>query len=24
VSLDNANGAPQAALIPVGKLPTGH
>jgi len=24
VSLDNANGAPQAALIPVGKLPSGH
>ncbi|HEY5487062.1 MAG TPA: hypothetical protein VIK06_05380 [Candidatus Limnocylindrales bacterium] len=24
VSLDNPNGAPQAALIPVGKLPTGH
>jgi minor extracellular serine protease Vpr len=24
VSLDNPNGAPQAALIPVGKLPSGH
>jgi subtilisin family serine protease len=24
VSLDNANGAPQAALVPVGKLPSGH
>jgi subtilisin family serine protease len=24
VSLDNRNGAPQAALIPVGKLPSGH
>ena len=24
VSLDNANGAAQAALIPVGKLPSGH
>ena len=24
VSLDNANGALQAALIPVGKVPSGH